>query len=127
MQPSFVAFLATVSSSKSHCAVFLRGDTPLTSRLPWSGWMNSIGLRLAIDPRTFYESNSVLRGGHKGLNANPLHTSNCIVRHGADGTGKMRPPIVGKDMVYKQMLTEPGMFAIIYGGPVVPSPRHEAR
>ena len=68
-----------------------------------------------------------------------LYTSNCIVCHDADGTGKMGPTIVGKDVVYKQVLTDPGMFAIIYGrangcdavvGPVrdavVPSPRHEA-
>jgi uncharacterized iron-regulated membrane protein len=33
MQPSFVAFPATIFSSKSHFAVFLRGETPLTSRL----------------------------------------------------------------------------------------------
>jgi cytochrome c-L len=45
-----------------------------------------------------------------------LYTSNCIVCHGADGTGKMGPTIVGKDVVYKQVLTDPGMLAIIYGG-----------
>jgi uncharacterized iron-regulated membrane protein len=33
MKPSFVAFPGTILSSKSHYAVFLRGDTPLTSRL----------------------------------------------------------------------------------------------
>lgn len=33
MKPSFVAFPGTVFTSKSHYAVFLRGDTPLTSRL----------------------------------------------------------------------------------------------
>jgi uncharacterized iron-regulated membrane protein len=33
MTPSFVAFPSTTFSSKSHYAVFLRGDTPLTSRL----------------------------------------------------------------------------------------------
>ncbi|WP_166303788.1 PepSY-associated TM helix domain-containing protein [Bradyrhizobium sp. 2S1] len=33
MTPSFVAFPGTTFSSKSHYAVFLRGDTPLTSRL----------------------------------------------------------------------------------------------
>jgi hypothetical protein len=26
------------------------------------------------------------------------------------------PTIVGKDVVYKQVLTDPGMFAIIHGG-----------
>ena len=45
-----------------------------------------------------------------------LYTSNCIVCHGADGTGKMGPTLVGKDVVYKQVLTDPGMFAVIYGG-----------
>jgi cytochrome c-L len=44
------------------------------------------------------------------------YTSNGIVCHGADGTGKTGPTIVGKDVVYKQVLTDPGMFAIIYGG-----------
>ena len=33
MQPSFVAFPGTIFSSKSHYGVFLRGDTPVTSRL----------------------------------------------------------------------------------------------
>jgi uncharacterized iron-regulated membrane protein len=33
MMPAFVAFPGTIFSSKSHYAVFLRGDTPLTSRL----------------------------------------------------------------------------------------------
>ena len=33
MQPSFVAFPGTIFSSKSHYAVFLRGNTPVTSRL----------------------------------------------------------------------------------------------
>lgn len=33
MTPSFVAFPGTVFSSKSHYAVFLKGDTPVTSRL----------------------------------------------------------------------------------------------
>jgi uncharacterized iron-regulated membrane protein len=33
MEPSFVAFPGTIFSSKSHYAVFMHGDTPLTSRL----------------------------------------------------------------------------------------------
>jgi cytochrome c-L len=45
-----------------------------------------------------------------------LYESNCIVCHGADGTGNMGPTLVGKDVVYKQVLTDPGMFSIIYGG-----------
>lgn len=45
-----------------------------------------------------------------------LYTENCIVCHGADGTGKMGPTLVGKDVVYKQALSDPGMFSIIYDG-----------
>lgn len=45
-----------------------------------------------------------------------LYTTNCIVCHGADGTGKMGPTLVGKDIVYPEALTDPGMFSIIYGG-----------
>ncbi|MBR1218290.1 c-type cytochrome [Bradyrhizobium sp. U87765 SZCCT0131] len=45
-----------------------------------------------------------------------LYTSNCIICHGADGTGKMGPTLVGKEVVYKQVLTDPGMFSVIYGG-----------
>ncbi len=42
----------------------------------------------------------------------------------------MGPTIVGKDVVHKRVLTDPGMFAIIHGGgqwhdAVVPSPRHD--
>lgn len=33
MQPAFVAFPGTIFSSKSHYGVFMRGNTPLTSRL----------------------------------------------------------------------------------------------
>ena len=45
-----------------------------------------------------------------------LYVSNCIICHGADGTGKMGPTLVGKDVVYQQALTDPGMFSIIYAG-----------
>lgn len=79
----------------------------------------------AIDPRTLYESNSVLRGGHKGPNANPLHTSNCIVRPVLMEPARWVPQF-GKDTVYEQMLTEPGIFAIIYGRPVVQCSRFVA-
>ena len=45
-----------------------------------------------------------------------LYRANCIVCHGADGTGKMGPTLIGKDVIYKQILTDPGMFSVIYGG-----------
>jgi cytochrome c-L len=45
-----------------------------------------------------------------------LYTTNCIVCHGAEGTGGMGPTLVGKDIVYRQALSDPGMFSIIYGG-----------
>jgi cytochrome c-L len=45
-----------------------------------------------------------------------LYSDNCIICHGADGTGAMGPTLVGKDVTYPQALSDPGMFSIIYGG-----------
>jgi cytochrome c-L len=45
-----------------------------------------------------------------------LYTMTCAVCHGPDGTGRMGPTLVGKDLVYKQALSDPGMFSIIYAG-----------
>jgi cytochrome c-L len=45
-----------------------------------------------------------------------LYTDNCVICHGEDGRGKLGPTLVGKDVIYKQALTDPGMFSIIYGG-----------
>jgi hypothetical protein len=41
---------------------------------------------------------------------NPTHQTASSV------TVLIVPTIVGKDVVYKQVLTDPGMFAIIHGG-----------
>jgi cytochrome c-L len=45
-----------------------------------------------------------------------LYTSNCMICHGTEATGKMGPTLVGNDVVYKQIKTDPGMFSVIYGG-----------
>ena len=42
--------------------------------------------------------------------------ANCNVCHCGNGTDKICPPLVGKDVVYKQVLTDAWMFSIIYGG-----------
>jgi cytochrome c-L len=57
------------------------------------------------------------RGGADAIaEGKTLYTDNCIICHGEDGTGRMGPTLVGKDLVYKQALSDPGMFSIIYGG-----------
>jgi mono/diheme cytochrome c family protein len=72
--------------------------------------------RDAVAGFSFQSCPSIYRGdAHAIADGKKLCTSNCIVCHGADGTGKIGPTIVGKDVVYKQVLTDPGMFAIIYG------------
>lgn len=45
-----------------------------------------------------------------------LYESWCQACHNADGSGRMGPALIGKDFVYPQSATDPGMFAIIYGG-----------
>jgi cytochrome c-L len=46
----------------------------------------------------------------------PMRSPTARGLHSADGTGKDGPTLAGKDVVYKQVLTDPGMFSIIYGG-----------
>jgi len=43
-----------------------------------------------------------------------IDTSDCIACHGVDR--RDCPTSVGKDVIYKQVLTDRAMFAIIYGG-----------
>jgi cytochrome c-L len=41
----------------------------------------------------------------------------CVVCHGVDAKGsRMGPTLIGEGIVYKQALTDPGMFSIIYAG-----------
>ncbi len=40
----------------------------------------------------------------------------CQVCHNADGKGKMGPSLLGPKYTYPQSATDPGMFAVIYGG-----------
>ena len=45
-----------------------------------------------------------------------LYETWCQACHNADGSGRMGPALIGKDFAYPQTATDPGMFAIIYGG-----------
>ena len=45
-----------------------------------------------------------------------LYEQWCQACHNADGSGRMGPQLIGKDFKYPQTATDPGMFAIIYGG-----------
>lgn len=46
-----------------------------------------------------------------------LYTTHCVVCHNPDAKGgRMGPTLIGPDVVYKQALTDPGMFSIIYAG-----------
>lgn len=46
-----------------------------------------------------------------------LYTRHCVFCHGPDAKGgRMGPTLIGEDVVYKQALTDPGMFSIIYAG-----------
>lgn len=40
----------------------------------------------------------------------------CQVCHNADGSGRMGPALVGGSHVYPQVVSDAGMFAVIYGG-----------
>jgi len=45
-----------------------------------------------------------------------LYEQWCLVCHNADGSGKMGPSLISKEPAYKQSLSDPGMFSIIYAG-----------
>jgi cytochrome c-L len=46
-----------------------------------------------------------------------LYTIHCVVCHNPDAKGgRLGPTLIGPDVVYKQALTDPGMFSIIYAG-----------
>jgi len=62
--------------------------------------------------------------GHNGYRGDPqaiaegrqLYDTWCQSCHNADATGRLGPPLIGKDHVYDQTNSDPGMFAIIYAG-----------
>jgi cytochrome c-L len=46
-----------------------------------------------------------------------LYSMHCLICHNPDAKGgRMGPTLIGPDVVYKQALTDPGMFSIIYAG-----------
>jgi cytochrome c-L len=46
-----------------------------------------------------------------------LYAMHCLICHNPDAKGgRMGPTLIGPDVVYKQALTDPGMFSIIYAG-----------
>jgi cytochrome c-L len=46
-----------------------------------------------------------------------LYTRHCVICHNPDAKGgRMGPTLIGPNVVYKQALTDPGMFSIIYAG-----------
>ncbi|TFV98642.1 c-type cytochrome [Oxalobacteraceae bacterium OM1] len=45
-----------------------------------------------------------------------LYEQWCVACHNTDASGKIGPPLVGGKYTYDQTATDPGMFAIIYGG-----------
>ncbi|RMB28539.1 putative iron-regulated membrane protein [Sphingomonas sp. PP-F2F-G114-C0414] len=66
MTPQFIAFPGVVFSSKHHYAVFLRGTTPLTSKLLLPGFVDAATGRLdAVTPMPWYMQAMLL--------AQPLH------------------------------------------------------
>lgn len=57
------------------------------------------------------------RGNEKALKeGKELYETWCQACHNADGSGRMGPALIGKDFAYPQSATDPGMFAIIFGG-----------
>ncbi len=61
--------------------------------------------------------NNQYRGDTKAVkDGKELYETWCQACHNADGSGRMGPALIGKDFSYPQTASDPGMFAIIYGG-----------
>jgi len=61
------------------------------------------------------------RNAHRGdpkaiAEGRELYETWCQSCHNADGSGKLGPPLIGKDHIYDQTNSDAGMFAIIYAG-----------